>query len=171
MADRTPRNARDVAGRGDHAAPPAADDQRFRGQLGIVALFDAGIEGITVHMGDRQVKEFGMRRDPRAAAGRAARTGVKLCQAIAAKGGHRSKPSEFGFGLECNQSGRGKTAISLLSKGARCRARRISRRLPPASSSHGRKSRRSRQPASSSRIARAAAAGSGAAQTGRPTTM
>ncbi len=50
--------ARDVAGGGDHAAPPAADDHRTVAERWIIALLDGGVERIAVDMGDRQPREL-----------------------------------------------------------------------------------------------------------------
>ncbi len=85
-------NTRDIAGGRDHAAPSAADDQGFVGQFGVVAFLDTGVEGVAIHMRDGQVIEFRMRGHPRAAAGGAARSGIELGQAIAAKGRHGTRP-------------------------------------------------------------------------------
>ena len=52
--------ARHIAAGGDHAALAAADDHRQVGEPGIVALLDAGIEGVAVDMGDRQRIQFRM---------------------------------------------------------------------------------------------------------------
>ena len=78
----------DIAGGGDHAAPPAADDDRLVAQVGIVALFDRGIEGIAIHMRDPEVEEFGMCGHAGAAAGGAPPCGLQGVKAIAAQGGH-----------------------------------------------------------------------------------
>ena len=53
-------NAGDIAAGRDDAALAAADDQRLVAQGGIVALFDGGIEGIAIEMGDRERVQFGM---------------------------------------------------------------------------------------------------------------
>lgn len=39
----------------------AADDDGFVGQLWIIAFLNAGIKRVTIHMGDGQVEQFGMR--------------------------------------------------------------------------------------------------------------
>src|SRR6185437_17129361 len=49
-----------------------ADDQRPVEQLGMVALLDAGVEGIAIDMGERQRSEFVMGDKARRAAGAAA---------------------------------------------------------------------------------------------------
>ena len=46
--------AGDVAGRRDHAALAAADDDRPVGDLRIVALFDGGVERVAIDMGERR---------------------------------------------------------------------------------------------------------------------
>ena len=88
---------RDITGGRDHAAPSAADDHGFGRQIRIVALFDRGIEGVTIHMGDGQAAEFGMGNNAgrpafRTAQDRPARRaiggGVKHVQAFTAKGVH-----------------------------------------------------------------------------------
>ena len=45
-------DAGDVAAGGDDAARAAADDHGLVAQGGVVALFDAGIEGVAIHVGD-----------------------------------------------------------------------------------------------------------------------
>ena len=47
-----------IASRADHPAPTAANDDRFAGQFWIVALFDGGIEGIAIHMGDGEGEQL-----------------------------------------------------------------------------------------------------------------
>ena len=81
-------DARDVAGGRDHAAPPAADDDRLALELGIVALLDGGIEGIAIHVRDGQRPELLVGDHTRRAACGAARTGIEGRQAVAAKGRH-----------------------------------------------------------------------------------
>ena len=96
-------NASDIAGRGDDAAPPAADDDWAIGEGGIVALLDRGVEGVAVEMGDGEAIEFGMGDEPGAAAMRTARR-LCLCrrEAIEAKrlvvGGGRLVGHGFGPG-------------------------------------------------------------------------
>ena len=65
-------DAGDVAGGRDDAARAAADDHRLVGQFRPVALFDRGIEGIAVDVGDRQLMKFRVAEQARAAAGAAA---------------------------------------------------------------------------------------------------
>jgi hypothetical protein len=48
------KGARDVAGRRDHAALAAADDDGLVGQLRIVALLDRGVERVAINLGKRQ---------------------------------------------------------------------------------------------------------------------
>ena len=62
--------AGDIAGGGDDAAPAAADDHRLGGKRRIVALFDGGVEGVAVDMGDRKLCEFVVAHDARRAADR-----------------------------------------------------------------------------------------------------
>ena len=76
-----------AAGR-DDAAVAAADDDGVIFEGRIVALFDAGVESVAVHVGDGEGLEFRMGQNPRRAAGGAARAGRKLGQTIAAQGGH-----------------------------------------------------------------------------------
>ena len=63
-------DAGDVAGGGDHAARAAADDHRLVGKFRPVALFDRRIEGIAVDVGDRELMQFRVAQQARAAAGR-----------------------------------------------------------------------------------------------------
>ena len=66
----------DVARRRDDAAMTPADHHRTIGQRRVVALLDAGIEGVAVDMGDRQGADFGMRDEARSAAAAAGRDGI-----------------------------------------------------------------------------------------------
>ena len=69
-------DAGDVAGGRDDAAVAAADDDRLVAQAGVVALLDAGIEGVAVDMGDGEVGELGMGDQAgRSAGGAAGRPG------------------------------------------------------------------------------------------------
>ena len=65
-------DAGDVAAGGDDATGAAADDQWLVGKAGIVALFDRGVEGIAIHMGDGEAEQIGVRQQARAATGRTA---------------------------------------------------------------------------------------------------
>ena len=58
MAELHAVGARDVAGGGDHAAAAAADDHRLGGERRIVALFDRGVEGVAIDVGDGERAEF-----------------------------------------------------------------------------------------------------------------
>jgi len=79
-------DAGDVAGGGDDAAPAATDDQRPVAQGRVVALFDRGVEGVAIDMGDVQPVEFWMGEETRAAAGRApCRARVGVAKAVAAE--------------------------------------------------------------------------------------
>jgi hypothetical protein len=78
---------RDVAGGGDDAAYPAADDDRPGGKFGPVTLLDAGVEGVAVDVGDGQREQLGMADDAGAVAGGAA-SGFGHGQTVAAEGGH-----------------------------------------------------------------------------------
>jgi hypothetical protein len=81
--------ARHIAGGGDHAAPAAADDQRFVVQRRIVPLLDRRIEGVAVDMRDRKRIEVGMTDDARRGAGAAARGAFRYVgEAIAAQSRH-----------------------------------------------------------------------------------
>src|SRR5262245_2087780 len=62
----------DIAGGRDDAAPATAADHRPVADRRVVALLDAGIEGIAVEMGDRQAAELGVADMPGRATGRAA---------------------------------------------------------------------------------------------------
>jgi hypothetical protein len=55
-----PEGSGDVAGRGDNAAPSAADDHRLGGKRGIVALLDRGVEGVAIDVGDGKPRQFVM---------------------------------------------------------------------------------------------------------------
>ena len=59
---------RDITGRGDNAAPPAADNDRLVPYVGIVPLLDGGIKGIAVNMGDREREQLVVAGNARAAA-------------------------------------------------------------------------------------------------------
>ena len=63
------RGPGDVAGGGDHAAPAAADDHRQGQQLRPVALLDAGVEGVAIHMRDGELQQLRMPQQPPRAAG------------------------------------------------------------------------------------------------------
>src|SRR5690606_29749979 len=79
-------DARDIAGGGNHAALAASDDERLVLEGRVVALFDRGIEGVAVDMGEMQAIEFGMARQPGAATTFAARRNALLRrQAITAE--------------------------------------------------------------------------------------
>ena len=65
-------NSRDVTGRRDHTAPAAADDHRLFGQIRVIALFNAGVKGVTIKMGQAQVGEFAIADLARTSASRAA---------------------------------------------------------------------------------------------------
>jgi len=67
--------AGDVAGGADDAALAAADDDGLVGEFGAVALFDTGVEGIAIQVGDGQGVQLGMAHDAAAAAGAARGTG------------------------------------------------------------------------------------------------
>mgnify|MGYP006184884147 CR=1 FL=1 len=89
-----PVDAGDVAAGGDHATLAAADDNGFGGEFGAVAFFHAGIEGVAIHMRDGKAEQRVMGHHARAAAGGAARAGIKGGQAIAAQGGHDGQQGE-----------------------------------------------------------------------------
>jgi hypothetical protein len=59
---------RDITGRRHHAALAAAHDHRNRRQLRPVAFFDAGIEGVAIDVGDRQIIQIRMKYHAAAAA-------------------------------------------------------------------------------------------------------
>ena len=79
---------RKIAAGGNDAPLRAADDHRNAPQVRVVALFDAGIEGVAIHMRDGERQKLGMRHDARGPAGRAAGAGLKGRQAIAAERRH-----------------------------------------------------------------------------------
>src|SRR5262249_54657765 len=61
--------AGDVAGRHNHAASTGVpDDQRLAGELRAVALFDRGVEGVAVDVGNAEPFEFGVGDEPPAPA-------------------------------------------------------------------------------------------------------
>ena len=71
-------DAGDVAGSGDDAAPAAADDHGLVAQLRIVALFHRSVEGVAVDVGDREIMQFRVAHDTRAAAAAASALGARL---------------------------------------------------------------------------------------------
>jgi hypothetical protein len=82
-------NARHVAGGGHHAALAATDDDRLVGECRIVPLFDRGVEGVAIDMGECQVVEFAVIDEARGAAGAApARFSFLLGKAVATETGH-----------------------------------------------------------------------------------
>ena len=89
-------DARHVAGRRDHAAPPAADDHRLVGQLRIVALLHRGVEGVAVDVGDGEAAQLFMGHQPVAPAFRAAGRLLRSLEeraAISAELGHGGQSS------------------------------------------------------------------------------
>ena len=95
----------DIAGSGDNTALAPANNHRPVTDVGIVALFDRGIEGITVNMCDRQAEQFA----PAAHIGRpAGGAGGRRCRATnmaAAKTG----PAQHLKGAAIHQRMAGKT--------------------------------------------------------------
>ena len=81
-------NTRHIAGGRDNAAFAATNDYGLAGELWIVALFDAGVKGVAIHMGNRQREQFTVLLDARAAAFRATSRWGNLAEAITAKGLH-----------------------------------------------------------------------------------
>lgn len=84
-------DAGEVAAGRDHPAMPAADDDRLVADRRIVALFDAGIESVAVHVGDGEREELGVAEEPRGTAGRTPRRGGRRIggkEAITAQDGH-----------------------------------------------------------------------------------
>ena len=63
---------RDIAAGQHDAARAAADDHRAFGQFLVSVLLDCRVEGVAVQMGEREIRQFGVRDDPRRAAFRAA---------------------------------------------------------------------------------------------------
>jgi hypothetical protein len=47
-------NARDITSGCDNAAPTSTDNHRFVDQIGVVALFNAGIKSIAIDMGEKK---------------------------------------------------------------------------------------------------------------------
>jgi hypothetical protein len=81
--------ARDVATGQHHAALAAADDHRLVGERGIVALLDRGVEGVAIHMRDRERVDLAMVQELRRAATGAAPCSVgRVVAAITAEAGH-----------------------------------------------------------------------------------
>jgi hypothetical protein len=60
--------SRNIAGGGDDAAPPSADDHRLVHQLGAVSLLDRGVERIAIDVGGCQAEQLGMSDEPWSAA-------------------------------------------------------------------------------------------------------
>ena len=48
-------NARDIAGCRDNATAASADNHGFGSKRWVVALFNGGIEGIAIHVGDAEI--------------------------------------------------------------------------------------------------------------------
>ena len=57
--------SRNIAGRSDHAAFTSTYNHRFIMQIRVIAFFNAGVEGITIDMGDAELHQFGMLSDAR----------------------------------------------------------------------------------------------------------
>ena len=84
------KGARHIAAGEHHAALAPADDDRLVGERGVVALFDGGVEGVAVDMGDRQRKQVLVAQQARGAAGRAARGRFRdVLPAVAAEATYR----------------------------------------------------------------------------------
>ena len=96
-------DAGDVAAGGDDAAVAAADDDGLVADIGVVALFYAGVEGVAIHVGGGEVEEFGMRQQAGAAAFWTAAGGFDLNQTITANRWHIgviSEVSPWGQGVK-----------------------------------------------------------------------
>ena len=96
-------DAGDVAGGGDDAAVAAAYYDGFIADIRVVAFFDAGVEGIAIHVGSGQIEEFGMRQQAGAVAFWATAGGFDFNQAITADSGHNgviSEVSPWGQGVK-----------------------------------------------------------------------
>ena len=79
--------ARDVAAGGDDAAAAwMANNQGLVGERGIVTLFDGGVEGVAIDMGDGEGIQLGMADDAAVAAGRADGGVAGIGEAVAAQG-------------------------------------------------------------------------------------
>ena len=81
-------DAGDVTAGGNDAAFAAADYYGVVADIGVVALFDAGVESIAIHVGGGQVEEFGMRQQTWAAAFWTAAGGFDFNQTITANRWH-----------------------------------------------------------------------------------
>ena len=96
-------DACDVAAGGNDAAVAVADDDWLVADIGVVALFYAGVEGVAIHVGGGEVEEFGMRQQAGAAAFWTAAGGFDFNQAVSADRGHIwviSEVSPWGQGVK-----------------------------------------------------------------------
>ncbi len=80
-------NARQITGGGDDAAFSTANNQRLVAQIGIVTLFHRGIEGVAIHMGEREPVKLLVADQPGTAASMAPPRCLRLLQrqAVAAQ--------------------------------------------------------------------------------------
>src|SRR5260370_24080962 len=68
----------------------AAEDSRFMGERGGVALFNGRIKSVAIHVGNRHLGEFAVAGDPRRTTAGAARTGFRhIGKTVAAEACHR----------------------------------------------------------------------------------
>ena len=77
-----------VAGGRHDAAPATADDHRLVGELGVFAFLDAGIEGVAIHVGDREAAQLVMAHDPWPPAGGAAGAALEFGETVTTKRRH-----------------------------------------------------------------------------------
>lgn len=77
---------------------PAAHNHRLIAQRRIIALFHAGIKGVTIHMRDGEGFQFSVRNNARAATRRTPRTAGKKGKAIATQAGHDGGRVAWGEG-------------------------------------------------------------------------
>ena len=79
-------NAGDVATCGDHASRTTADDERHVSKARVVALFDGGIKGVAIDVGDGELVQFWMADEAGGTAAVAALfIGLRVGKAIAAE--------------------------------------------------------------------------------------
>ena len=85
------KGSRDVAACRDDATLSAAHDDRLVGEGRVVPLFDGGIEGVAIDVGDRQAFEFVVLYHARAATGWTAARCRRSdnAEAVPAQGAHR----------------------------------------------------------------------------------
>ena len=104
-----------AAGRDDAPGTPS-DDDGLVAEGGVVALFDAGIKGVAVHVGDGEGFQLGVVQDTGRPAGRAPGAARKEMEAVAAEGGHDGQVS-MGWGSVkwgvCTRANKGKYLLNI----------------------------------------------------------